>query len=265
MVWNFTKWKKSLKFKLKFIKFSFKSKSIVREWEYLFPWACYPLRTLFQVTIANGFGFCPGITFDISVTALHGTSFSSCPTSYWTLWNKKFLFIRPIRPRSMQLDRTMTSLCELTCVRTSWRESVRRKPSGPENMNSYCASKLKKKIAFSMNCKFLILKQRKKGKRFNKNILCSYPAHALLMYFNASFLDSNINSYGYLRPNFFPWIPPACLISTYNLAHGQVYMLRNCARGITYTAPVPCHPCRTRSYVAGLFSRRSLFLVTSEA
>lgn len=144
----------------------------MREWEYLFPWACYPLRTLFQVTIANGFGFCPGITFDISVTALHGTSFSSCPTSYWTLWNKMFLFIRPIRPRSMQLDRTMTSLCELTCVRTSWRESVRRKPSGPENMNSYCASKLKKKIAFSMNCKFLILKQRKKKGKDLIRIFC---------------------------------------------------------------------------------------------
>ena len=36
---------------------------------------------------------------------------------------------------------------------------------GPENMNSYSASKLKKKIAFSMNCKFLILKQRKKKEK----------------------------------------------------------------------------------------------------
>ena len=65
---------------------------------------------------------------------------------------------------------------------------------GPENMNSYSASKLKKKIAFSMNGKFLILKRRKKKESFNKNILCNYPAHALLMYFNAFFLDSNINS-----------------------------------------------------------------------
>lgn len=124
---------------------------------------------------------------------------------------------------------------------------------------------LKRKSRFRWMVSFLFWSKEKKRKSFNKNILCSYPAHALLMYFNASFLDSNINSYGYLRPNFFPWIPPAYLISTENLAHDQVYVLRNCARGITYTAPVPCHPCRTRSYVASLFGCRSLFLVTSEA
>ena len=43
---------------------------------------------------------------------------------------------------------------------------------GPENMNSYSASKLKKKIAFSMNCKFLILKQRKKKGKDLIRIFC---------------------------------------------------------------------------------------------